>query len=254
MFERRVESFRVASRVVDGTTDLRLDASFYNPRVLAAVQALDESGMEIRTLGDVTERVFIPPRFKRVYVDADHGVPFIQGSHILQFRLTDLKYLSRKAHKGLERWIIESGWILVTCSGTVGRVAITPSHWDRWAASQHILRIVPKNDAQCPVGYLATYLASPIGQAQLTAQIYGAVVDELTEEQARSVRVPIPTNRAQRLKVKKINEMAMEALRMRDEAFTSGEVAATTLNALLPQEQPAATPVSSGRGVDAVAG
>jgi hypothetical protein len=41
------------------------------------------------------------------------------------------------------------------------------------------------------VGYLATYLASPIGQAQLTAQVYGAVVDELTEEQASSVRVPV---------------------------------------------------------------
>lgn len=254
MLERRVESFRVASRLVDGTADLRLDASYYNPRALAAVQALDESGMEIRTLGDVTERVFIPPRFKRVYVDADHGVPFIQGSHVLQFRLTDLKYLSRKAHKGLERWIIESGWILVTCSGTVGRVAITPSHWDGWAASQHIMRIVPKEDSKCPAGYLATFLASPIGQAQLTAQIYGAVVDELTEEQARSVRVPIPTTRAQRLKVKKINDMAMEALRMRDEAFTSGEAAAITLNGLLPQTQPGSTAASPVRGVDAASG
>ena len=254
MTERRVESFRVASRLVGNTADLRLDASYYNPRALAAVQALDESGMEIRTLGDVAERVFIPPRFKRIYVDAAHGVPFLQGSHVLQLRLTDLKYLSRKAHKGLERWIIQSGWVLVTCSGTVGRVAITPSHWDGWAASQHILRIVPKDDSHCPVGYLATYLASPLGQAQLTAQIYGAVVDELTEEQARSVRVPIPTTRAQRLKVKEINEMAMEALRMRDEAFTSGEAATATLDRLLPHEEhsaPAAIPV---RGVDAASG
>jgi type I restriction enzyme, S subunit len=236
MLERRVESFRVASKFVDDTADLRLDASYYNPRALAAVQALDESGMEIRTLGDVAERVFIPPRFKRIYVDAAHGVPFLQGSHILQFRLTDLKYLSRKAHKGLDRWIIESGWILVTCSGTVGRVAIAPSHWDKWAASQHILRIVPKANSDCPAGYLATYLSSPIGQAQLTAQIYGAVVDELTEEQARSVRVPIPTTRAQRLKVKKINEMALESLRLRDEAFTFGESATATLKGLLPHE------------------
>jgi Type I restriction modification DNA specificity domain len=239
MLERHIESFRIGSKLVEGTSELRLDASFYNPRVLAAVASLDQSDMEIRPLGEVAERVFIPPRFKRVYVDAAHGVPFLQGSHVLQLQITDLKYLSVKAHRDLQRWIIRSGWILVTCSGTVGRVTVTPPHWDGWAASQHILRIIPREDKDCPAGYLATYLASPLGQVQLTAQIYGAVVDELTEEQARSVRVPIPRTRAQRLQVKKINELAVEARQRRTEAVMSAESAARSLDALLPSSEPA---------------
>jgi type I restriction enzyme S subunit len=251
MLERSVESFRIGSGLVEETSELRLDASFYNPRVLAAVAALDRSDMEIRPLGEVAERVFIPPRFKRIYVDADHGVPFLQGSHVLQLQLTDLKYLSIKAHKDLQRWIIRSGWVLVTCSGTVGRVTVAPSHWDGWAASQHILRVIPKEGGSCPAGYLATYLASPFGQVQLTAQIYGAVVDELTEEQARSVRVPVPRTRAQRLKIKKIDELAGEALQRRTEAVMSAESAARNLATLLPLDE-AKQQRDTARGVAAV--
>ena len=76
------------------------------------------------------------------------------------------------AHVRLERWIIRSGWFLVTCSGTMEPVTMAPNGWDRWAASQHIQRIVPKPDKTCPLGYLATFLASPLSHVQLTTQTY----------------------------------------------------------------------------------
>jgi len=49
---------------------------------------------------------------------------------------------------------------------------MAPNGWDRWAASQHIQRIVPKPDKTCPLGYLATFLASPPSHVQLTTQTY----------------------------------------------------------------------------------
>lgn len=125
---------------------LRLDAGYYNVETMQAHRAMAASGMTMRRLGEVTERIFIPPRFKRVYVDEAHGVPFLQGTHLVHFRPTDLKYLSLSAHKNLDRWMIKAGWVLVTCSGTIGRVAIALKQWDGWAASQHILRVVPKAD------------------------------------------------------------------------------------------------------------
>ena len=146
--------------------------------------------MRIKPLSEITERVFIPPRFKRIYVDQEHGVPFVQGSHVVHFQPADIKYLSRRLPK-LEQWIIRPGWILVTCSGTIGRATISPDYWDGWAASQYILRIVP-DEEKCPVGYLCAFLQSPLGQIQLTARIYGAVVDELTEHQTEGILVPLP--------------------------------------------------------------
>lgn len=215
--DRTVEHFSVSSQLLRQTHSLRLDASYFNPAVAHVLETLRHSGMKLETLGEITSRVFIPPRFKRIYVQREYGVPFLQGSHVVHFQPADLKYLSQKAHAKLERWIINSGWILVTCSGTVGRVAICPPEWDKWAASQHILRIIPNEDA-CPGGYLYSFLASPLGHIQLTNRIYGAVVDELTEEQAKSVIVPLPINEQQRAMVAEVDREAREAVATRSKA------------------------------------
>ena len=237
MIDRRIESFTVSSSLVTSTEGLRLDASFYNLGVIQALTMLAASGMELMALGDVTERVFMPTRFKRTYVSEDHGIPFLQGSHVVQLEPADLKYLSTAAHQNLEPYIIRHGWVLMTRSGTTGRVTLVPPEWDGWAASEHIFRIIPRSGGRCPAGYLATFLSSPLGQAQLSAQVYGAVVDELTEDQVRSIRIPIPTTRGQSLKVKKVDEWMMEALDQRAEAVASARRAAGGLAMLLEQDK-----------------
>lgn len=236
MIDRTLEQFSVSAEMLATSPSLRIDASFYNRASLRAIAALEQSDMDIRPLGDLVDRLFIPPRFKRIYVDREHGVPFLQGGHVVQLEPADLKYLSRTAHRMLDRWIIQSGWILVTCSGTVGRVAMAPPNWDGWAASQHILRIVPSDRADCPPGYLAAFLASPLGRAQLTAQVYGAVVDELSEDQARTVRVPVARTEEQRAEIKAIHDLTMRSVALRAEAVEALTLAAATLAHSLPHE------------------
>ena len=234
---KSVEHFSLSARLLAESDDLRMDASFYNPLVLRAIETLERSGMKLHKLNSVTSRIFIPPRFKRIYVDAAYGIPFLQGSHVVHFQPADVKFLSKTAHRKLERWIIEEGWLLVTCSGTIGRVAICPAEWHGWAASQHILRIVSDN-AQCPGGYLCSFLSSPIGQIQLTAQIYGAVVDELTEQQAGSVIVPIPQTEKEWSIAKSIDLEMRESVKKRSEAVTLTKNAARKMSSWLdaPEE------------------
>ena len=181
---------------------------------------LKRCGMPLARLGDITEGVFIPPRFKRIYVEKKHGIPFIQGSHVVHFQPADLKYLSVLAHKNIEKWVIHSGWILVTCSGTIGRPMIVPESWDGWAASQHLLRIIPKKDSRCPVGYLYAFLCSFPGQAQLTSHIYGAVVDELTEDQAKAVLVPVPRTVKEREMMNSVNRIALRSVKLKEQAVS----------------------------------
>ena len=211
---------------------LRLDAGYYNESTMQAHRAMAASGLSMRRLGDVTENIFIPPRFKRVYVDKEHGVPFLQGTHIVHFRPTDLKYLSRSAHKNLDRWIIKAGWVLVTCSGTIGRVAIALEQWDHWAASQHLLRVVPKADGSCPSGYIYAWLSSPLGQAQFNG-IYGAVVDELTADHVANILIPVPETKEQRLVVNSINGLAMDAVATKERALEHDVQAVETVSRLV---------------------
>ena len=231
---RVVEHFSVSMRTLRASDERRLDASFYNPRVAEALAALYRSGMELKSLSEVTRRIFIPPRFKRVYVESGYGVPFLQGSHVVHFEPADIKFLSRAVHKGLDRWIIEAGWVLVTCSGTIGRVTIASPSWDRWAASQHILRIIPDPDGPCPAGYISAFLSSEIGQAQLTSRIYGAVVDEITEGQAQSVLIPVPTTKKEKDVVAQIHADAWRSIVLKDEAVGFSQKAVGDLASIIP--------------------
>lgn len=232
MIPRRVESFRVGSDLVAQSPECRLDATFYNGAVIEGLAALEKTGMELTTVGDLTERVFIPNRFKRNYVDSAHGVPFLRGSHIIHFRPDDMKYLSKTTHTNMGGLLVRKGWILITRSGTVGRVALVTSQWDGWAATEDLFRVVPK--AGCPVGYLAAFLDSPLGQLQLSRQVFGAVIDHLTEDHIRSVRVPMPANKDQREWVAGIDKDARAAADARATAVAMADSVDTTLAMVLP--------------------
>ena len=209
-----VGAYALPYRSMTGDSELRLDAAHYNPELTTAIGVLRESGMRVARLGDVSRSVFIPARLRRIYVDNPaYGAPFLQGSHIVQFQPTDIKYLSVSEHD-VAKWIIKAGWILVTRSGTIGRVAMCPAEWDGWVGSEHILRIVP-DEARCPAGYLCSFLSSTLGQMQLTANVYGAVVDEITEEQVEDILVPLPKTQKDRELIEFIDASVLDSVAKR---------------------------------------
>ena len=210
----------------------RLDASFHIPLAKSAIGVLvGECPYPLRRLGDIAADIFVAPRFKRTYVEPQYGIPFMQGSHVPQQRYTDLKYLSRKTER-LETWIVKRGQVLVTCSGTIGRIGMVTSRTDGWAASQHILRITC-NAEQAHPGYIAAVLMSPYGQYQLLSKIYGGVVDELTADDAANVMLPDAPWVIQ----ESIGRKVMEAFEKRDTAWNLEDGAIKALERLLEGEE-----------------
>jgi type I restriction enzyme S subunit len=173
---RIVKSFEIKVSELN----LRLDASYHIPLFHLAIQNLIEAKLGIiRKLGDVADS-FVPPRFKRAYVrDPADGIPLLQGTHIPQIIPQDMKYIWNKM-KNLNAYIVIKNWILVTCSGTIGRLSIVRDYWDEWAATNHLLRIIP-NENEIHPGYLTAFLLSIYGQVQFQRLIYGGVVDEIGE-------------------------------------------------------------------------
>jgi type I restriction enzyme S subunit len=167
----------------------RLDASYYLPVVRSVHHKLRAGKYPLVRLGDRVSRIYVAPRFARIYVPAEYGVPFLQGSQMPLMRQYNLQYISRSRTRRLENWIIDAGWMLVTCSGTIGRVAVSTQNQAGWAASQHILRVVPDPGQYLP-GFLWAFLSTDYGQHQLRSKIYGGVVDELTESDMAEVMVP----------------------------------------------------------------
>ena len=122
--------------------EFRLDAHFYNPLAQLAERNIKGCGSIIKTLSELAERIIMGPRFKRDYVDSKQGIPFLSGKNIVQIR-PQMKYLSNIQISEMEELIIKRDWILITCSGTIGRTCFVFNNYENYAASQHILRVIP---------------------------------------------------------------------------------------------------------------
>ncbi len=203
------------------TLNLRFDASYHSPSNSFINAQLKESGNNLVKLGSIAN-VSIPNRLKRIYVKKEYGLPFLQTSDLNQIRPRLLKYLSTKVTRDIEKWVIHKGWVLLPCSGTMGRrmgkACLTPSNWDGWAATQHIARIIPNhldgeaNKESINEGYLACFLSSPYGYEQIVSKTYGGVVDELSESDIRDIIIAKPSQNIQN----EIGNLVIEAYELQE--------------------------------------
>jgi type I restriction enzyme S subunit len=115
--------------------------------------------------------------------------------------------------------------VAVTCSGTIGKVNIIPKHWENWTMSQHVMRIVAKK--YDIAGFLYIWLNSEYGRLLIERNTYGAVVDEIDASHLSSVPVPILKDREI---MKKIGNLALEANKLRYEAYCFEQEAIMQMN------------------------
>ena len=195
----------------------RLDASFHVPIVDKIISHLQSHAAELTTIGDnrISENVILPGRFKRVYVDEGHGITFFGGRSIGELNPSDKKYLSFAMHdeKIRDELTIREKMILITCSGTIGKVAFVPKHWDGWAMTHDIIRLIPRSDIE---GYVYIWLQSDYANKIINSFTYGAVVPHIEKFHLESVAIPILKNVAAQ---KKINALALSANEKRFEAY-----------------------------------
>ena len=207
----------------------RLDGSYYVPIVKAIEQHIEKTARGTLKIGDsgISQSVALPGRFKRVYVEEDRGIVFFSGKDILELDPSDKKYLSFSQHaqKIKEELIIKEGMILVTSSGTVANTTFVPKHWDGWAMTHDIIRLVPANNEIS--GYLYAWLSSPYGRELINRFTYGAVVKHLEKEHLLRVSVPLLNDKNTQAK---INNKILDANHKRTEAYELEQEALTFLD------------------------
>lgn len=194
----------------------RLDASFHNPTARWIEQQLYNSGFKVLPLCDqsLTKAIKAVTKFrKRVYVSKG-GIPLLSSKQLFQVDPIELKGLARGAHlDDMEEIGLKPNLVMVTCSGTNGRVQIIPTYMNGWGASQDALRIEGCND-EC-AGFIFAWLASAYGQSLLLRHQYGSVITHLDREMLGAIPVPILSDIEQR----SIAEFVLDANRLRNEAW-----------------------------------
>lgn len=179
--------------------NLRFDVSYHNPVHKLNKNNLEKKGnsedFDIINLEDLVD-IFTPPRFKRNYTsDKNISVPFLQGSHITQIKPQGMKRLYNKT-KNMKEILIKKNMILLTRSGTVGKLSLVGDYWDNWAASDHIMRLSVKRNSINP-GYLLLFLLSDYAQFQIERLIYGSNVNEIGESGnlINKIRILVPKDK-----------------------------------------------------------
>lgn len=205
--------------------NLRLDCSYHTPICSTIIEILKENAKDILYCGNssVTQDVTLPTRFKRTYVEEEHGIKLIGGKQINELNPSSEKYL---AHSNLDEELkLKENSILITRSGTIGKTAIVPKHWSNWIGSDHIIRIIPANNQIA--GYFFCWLSTEYAQHLVKRNTFGAVVDEIDTNQIKSIEIPLLKNE---LKQKEINDKVLEANELRYQAYLKEQEAIAIMN------------------------
>jgi len=189
----------------------RLDAGYYTAEANAALRVVSDCGFVVQPLEKLTEPLYYPGRFKRVYAkNPENGTPFLTASEMLQFRPTSAEYLANNT-SAVEICRVQQGWILITRSGTVGRCVIVGERLAKFAITDDVIRVQAKN---VPLGYLYAYLSSWMGQVLISKDQYGSAIKHLEPHHLAGVPVPLLPEEIQA----EIHAEIMRAYALRDEA------------------------------------
>lgn len=211
----------------------RLDSWYHlspGARVAAGLAAAEASGVRTVTLGDeAVARVWAPNRFKRAYASSKEiSVPYLRPYDVFEYLPQAADYLSTTRTKRLDKYRLREGMILQSCSGrNLGPAILVDEYLAQFVLSHDMLRI--EIDDQELRYYVLAFLQSVAGQQLLRRDKSGSVIDHISEDHVRELRVPIfpASTEAARL--------MQEAVTLRGRARTKLAAARATFEKVLPK-------------------
>jgi type I restriction enzyme S subunit len=193
----------------------RLEASVFDVDARHARELLERSPWDIVPLWSaegLVAQAYYPERFKRIYVDAKHGIPFFLPSQIVEVNPSAEKFISEKTKCNMDALALKKDMFLLTRSGTIGHSTIVTETLEGKVFSDDVIRITFRE--QEDLGYVYAFFHTKTGQTLLSTNQYGAVISHIEPEHLKNVLVP---NAPESVK-KEIHELAMRSFQLRDES------------------------------------
>lgn len=224
--------FLVDLNEVSSNPNKLLNAWAYNPDASDAYKKVmslaNDKNYEIVQLKELCIDIFVPGRHKRKYVDnTESSVPFLSTTQIFHIHDIDYKYqpVSFAEKQGL---LIEEGWILVTRSGSTGRVRYANKEISNYAISDHCIRIVPA-PTKIDNGYLYAFLSSKLGQLLIDQGRYASVIETISHTRLGEIPIPVPSLEKQ----KQIGDLVRQSEKARELANEKRDLAIAKIENIL---------------------
>lgn len=233
-------TFEVRRSDIDPRT-LRISPQAFLPSLneaIADVVRLGETdSFTVTPLGEIAEKIYKGTRFKREDLETDVEGPdvvryFTPGA-LLQDRAESVKFwdlskISARRRRELERHLLKRFEVLVTRSGTVGRVILTTADHAGHVGSDDLIHI--EIDDEVVRAFVYQYLKSELGQKQMMRDEYGTIQQHLEPAHLREVLIPLPTNA---IELSRVHESVVQALNAKEESLQAERNAGDILNSLI---------------------
>ena len=198
------------------TKECRLETDYYQPSTKILIDEIKQEDWAY--LGDLSFDIHRSGLRDRVFVNK--GIPLITGQNLNMGRLENLKMLSKKFTRNIEKNTTEESDILITVQGTIGKVEyVYKNMYENVFASEQISK-VKIDSAKIHPGYAFAFLKSKAGKAQLLKHKTGSVIEWIKENNIASIVVPIPEDKGAA-----IGERVNAATLKRQEAFEKENLA-----------------------------
>lgn len=189
----------------------RFDASFYGQDIIAARILLDKISRELKTqpLQELTDNIFMPA-LKIKIPFSEFGEEYLTQSEIEFFLPKARKRIDTKRIKNPEMWKVKKGYLLISQSGTIGRITIATEYLEKFIISPNPIRVIADESIR---GYLYAFLSCWIGQALVKSPQYGVTVKHILPHHLYNIPIPRFPNLE-----KEINQKILKAQKLREEA------------------------------------
>jgi type I restriction enzyme, S subunit len=218
--QRRI--VRILDKAFDGIATAKANAekNLQNARALfeselAAVFSQRGKGWEDIALGDVCGFVRGPfgGSLKKSIFVAD-GYAVYEQQHAICDQFDDVRYFIDEAKfKEMKRFELFPNDLIMSCSGTMGRVAIVPNGIKRGIINQALLKLTPT--AKVSNAFLKFWMESQSFQDALKEYSGGAAIQNVASVKAlKEIKVPLPSVTDQERVVAKLDVLREETQRL----------------------------------------
>jgi len=174
----------------------RLDAGYIcSPGTQAQerIVVAQARGLNVLTLGGSNgiADIWAPNRFTRAYASSSEpSVPYLRPYDVFEYLPQAADYLSVERTKQLDRYRLEAGMILQSCSGrNLGPAVMVDQYLKDFVLSHDMIRIDIRDPEMA--FYVLGYLNTPTAQALLRRDKTGSVIDHISPSHVQTLVVPL---------------------------------------------------------------
>ncbi len=142
------------------------------------------------------------------------GYAVYEQQHAIYDQFDEIRYyIDAKKFEEMKRFELKAGDLIMSCSGTIGKVAIVPEGIPKGIINQALLKLTPKDVLN--VSFLKYYMESLTFKIEIAKNSQGAAIKNVASVAIlKLIQVPLPTIDEQNQIVEKLTKLLIEVKKL----------------------------------------